>query len=118
MGAFAVFWAAVNQRAWSDKIVILAAAIPAAVLVNSARIVLIGFGYLLFEGGSVRHLIHDLSGIAMIFASFGVMWLVSVYWQHLWAPVKKLTARELLQDSGAKYGRGAEVVVDSPLGDG
>ncbi|MCA9139475.1 MAG: exosortase/archaeosortase family protein, partial [Planctomycetales bacterium] len=65
MGAFAVLWAAVNMRGWSDKIVILLAAIPAAILVNSARIVLIGFGYVLFDDPTSRRWIHDLSGIAM-----------------------------------------------------
>ncbi|QEF99606.1 Transmembrane exosortase (Exosortase_EpsH) [Stieleria maiorica] len=114
MGAFAYFWAAANVRSWSDKIVILVAAIPAAILVNSARIVLIGFGYLLFESDSARRMIHDFSGIAMIFASFGIMWLVSVYWQHLYAPVKKLTAREILHESELSYRRSSGGGVDAP----
>ncbi|WP_182870580.1 exosortase/archaeosortase family protein [Stieleria mannarensis] len=108
MGAFAVFWAAANVRGWSDKIVILVAAIPAAIFVNSARIVLIGFGYLMFESESARRLIHDLSGILMIFASFAIMWLVSVYWQRLYAPVKKLTAKEILRESGFNYAQSSD----------
>lgn len=115
MAAFAVFWAAVNMRGWSDKVVILVAAIPAAILVNSARIVLIGFGYVLFDDPTARRWIHDLSGIAMIFASFGIMWLVSLYWQKLYAPVKKLTAKEILRESGFNYAQSAEGVVDSPV---
>ncbi|MCS7466781.1 exosortase/archaeosortase family protein [Stieleria sp. ICT_E10.1] len=115
MGAFAVFWASANTRAWSDKIVILVAAIPAAIFVNSARIVLIGFGYQLFDDASARRWIHDLSGIAMIFASFGIMWLVSVYWQKLYAPVKKLTAKEILRESGFNYAQSADGALESPV---
>ncbi len=115
MGAFAVFWAASNVRAWSDKIVILAAAIPAAIFVNSARIVLIGFGYVLADGEASRRMIHDVSGIAMVFASFGVMWLVSVYWQKLYAPVKKMTAREILRESTVNYAQSEDRVMESPV---
>lgn len=99
MAAFSVYWAAVNLRGWSDKLVILAAAIPAAVLVNALRITAIGLGYSWFSSEGAHQLIHDLSGILMIFASFALMGAVSWYWQKLYAPVRKLTARELLRES-------------------
>lgn len=103
MGAFAYYWAAINQRGWSDKIVILACAVPAAILVNSLRIVLIGLLNPVFQSDSAHRWIHDISGILMIFASFAIMGLVNLYWQKLYAPVRKLTAKEILRESGVKY---------------
>ena len=40
--AFAYFWAAISDRSWIDRIILLGAAIPMAVIANSIRITSIG----------------------------------------------------------------------------
>ncbi|MCO8122485.1 exosortase/archaeosortase family protein [Stieleria sp. TO1_6] len=99
MAAFAYYWAAINLRGWSDKLVILASAIPAAILVNALRITVIGLAYSWTDNESARRWAHDISGILMIFASFAMMWGVNAYWQNLFAPVRKLTAKEMMRES-------------------
>lgn len=99
MAAFGYFWAAINHRSQSDRIVILASVIPAAVLVNSLRIVLTGLGYAVFESEAMRHLIHDFLGIAMIVGSFLLLGGVEAFWRRLYRPVSIYTARGMLQES-------------------
>ncbi|KAA5546362.1 exosortase/archaeosortase family protein [Roseiconus nitratireducens] len=101
MTAIAYFWAAVNDRSWLDRLVLMLAVIPAAVFVNSMRIVVTGLLYRAFEGESARHWIHDISGLLMIPASFVLLWAVGAYWKALYRPVEKMTAREFLKDRPA-----------------
>ena len=99
MAAFGYFWAAINHRSVTDRIVILASVIPAAVLVNSLRIVLTGLGYAVFGSESMRHLIHDFLGIAMIVGSFLLLGGVEAFWRRLYRPVSIFTAKGMLRES-------------------
>jgi exosortase len=92
MTAFAYFWAAVNDRSWTDRVVILLSAVPAAILVNALRIVAIGMLYPYF------------SGYAMILVSFLLLGGLSAYWQALYRPVQKLTAGDLLGHTSPQGG--------------
>jgi exosortase len=104
MTAFAYFWAAVNDRSWTDRVVILLSAVPAAILVNALRIVAIGMLYPYFSGAGGRHAIHDFSGYAMILVSFLLLGGLSAYWQALYRPVQKLTAGDLLGHTSPQGG--------------
>ena len=103
MGAFAFFWAAINDRSWSDRIFLLSIAIPVAVFVNALRIIVIGLFTPYIENSDLRYWIHEVSGIAMLFASFGIMGAAGKYWTHLYRPEESVTARESL-DSGLAVG--------------
>ena len=95
--ALAYFWAAISDRAWIDRIVLLAAAIPVAVVANSIRITSIGLLYSMF-GDKISHsLIHDYTGLAMIPLAFMMLWLLKVYWEHLYRPLTQATGRERLE---------------------
>ena len=96
VGALAYFWASVANRSWIDKIVILASAIPLAVFANSVRITAIGLLNLWFLDDRSRHVIHDVTGMAMIPFAFILLWLIKIYWEHLYHPVSKVTAKDFL----------------------
>ncbi|QDV82928.1 exosortase/archaeosortase family protein [Stieleria magnilauensis] len=99
MAACAYFWAVLSDRNWSDRAVLVMAAIPAAILVNAARIVVIGLFYTQVSSAAGRHWIHDFSGYAMIAASFALLGLVSWYWQLVYKRVPIMTAKETLRGS-------------------
>ena len=96
VGALAYFWAVVSDRSWIDRVVILLAAIPIAILANSFRITAIGLCYQLFTSEKHRHLLHDVCGIAMIPLAFLLLWSVKAYWEHLYRPISRLTAKDFL----------------------
>ena len=95
--AFAYFWAAISDRSWMDRIVLLSAAIPMALIANSIRITSIGLLYSMFDNEMPRSLAHDFTGLAMIPLAFAMLWLVKVYWEHLYRPLTYATGRERLK---------------------
>lgn len=99
MAACAYFWAVLSDRNWTDRVVLIATAIPAAIFVNAARIVVIGLMYTQVTSASGRHWVHDFSGYAMIVASFALLGLVSWYWQLVYKRVPIMTAKETLRGS-------------------
>jgi exosortase len=99
MAAFAYFWVVLCDRSWTDRLVVAACALPAAILVNAGRIVTIGLFYQLTESEAMRRYIHDLSGYAMIFVSFALLGGVAWYWQRIYKRVPIMTARETLRGS-------------------
>ena len=99
VGALAYFWAVISDRSWIDRVVILLAAIPIAVLANSLRITAIGLLYQWITSEKHRVLLHDLCGVAMIPLAFLLLWLVKIYWERLYRPVTRLTARDFLSSS-------------------
>ena len=96
VAALAYFWAAIADRSWIDRVVILASAIPLAIVANSIRITITGLLYGWFKSPEARTQIHDLTGFAMIPLAFGMLWAVKLYWEHLYRPVSKLTAKDFL----------------------
>jgi exosortase len=96
VGALAFFWAAVSDRSWIDRLVILASAIPLAIVANSIRITVTGVLYGWFTDASARNQIHDLTGFAMIPLAFGMLWGLKTFWEHLYRPVSQLTAKDFL----------------------
>ncbi|MCD0458865.1 exosortase/archaeosortase family protein [Roseiconus lacunae] len=99
MAACAYFWAVLNDRHWSDRMVLCVAAVPLALFVNAMRIVLIGVLYQWIESPSGQHMVHDVSGYLMIAASFALLGAISVYWRQVYKKVPVMTARETLRGS-------------------
>ena len=97
VGALAYFWAAVADRSWIDRVVILASAIPLAIVANSIRITAIGLLYIWFKDTNTRHQIHDLTGYAMIPLAFCMLWMIKLYWEHLYRPISKLNAGDFIK---------------------
>ena len=102
VAALAFFWAALTRRAWVDRIVLLGATLPLAILVNALRITTVGLIYQWTESAGSRKLVHDWTGIFMIPAAFALLYLVKVYWQALYHPVEQLTARQLVSEPPVK----------------
>ena len=97
MIALAFFWASTVRRAWIDRVVILLAAIPFAVLVNAIRISVTGILYQYFPSEEARNAIHDWSGYLMIPAAALLLWLLKCFWEYLYRPVRLSTAGDVLQ---------------------
>jgi exosortase/archaeosortase family protein len=66
------------RKSWLETLLLLASAVPIAVLANAGRIVATGLFLPLFTSPSVRHLVHDAAGwstIPVAAAMFGsVVW--------------------------------------------
>lgn len=95
IGALAFFWASVIKRSWLDRIVVLAAALPLAILVNSLRVTTIALFASRYQGLALEK-IHDWAGVAMIVVAAFLLWAVKAYWQRLYYPAQMLTARHTL----------------------
>lgn len=105
MIALAAFWAATVNRSWIDRLVVLGAAIPLALLVNALRITATGVLYDWFPSGESRKIIHDWSGYLMIPLAAALLWATKAYWEKLYRPVQIETAAASLrrtQDTQAK----------------
>jgi exosortase len=99
MAAFAFFWASMAQRAWIDKVIILAAALPMAIVANTIRVVMTCCFYYWF-GDAWGHRLHDGAGILMIFVAGGLLWCVKSFWEHLYRPVEIVLPVAFARDEG------------------
>jgi exosortase len=97
MAAFAFFWASMAQRAWIDKVVILFAALPMAIVANTIRVVITCCSFYWFSDTLARRL-HDGAGILMIFVAGGLLWGVKSYWELLYRPAKIVSPVSLVRD--------------------
>jgi exosortase len=95
IGALAFFWASMVRRAWLDRVVILVAALPLAILANVIRVTAMALFSKHFEG-AVLDSIHDWMGFAMIALAAFMLWAVKTYWEYLYRPVEILTAGRML----------------------
>ncbi|MFN6162831.1 MAG: exosortase/archaeosortase family protein [Planctomycetota bacterium] len=96
MAAFAFFWATLIQRAWIDRVIVLVAALPMAVLANIIRVVATCCSYYFFDE-STAGVLHDWEGVFMVFLAAGLLWSVMFYWQKLYYPDVSLTPRSQLR---------------------
>lgn len=96
MGAFALFWAALTQRSWVDRIVILASALPLAILANIIRVTLTGMAFYWLDSSTAKTL-HDWLGFVMIALAAGMLWGVKAFWERLYYPEEVLAPRTVLQ---------------------
>jgi exosortase len=85
MAAMAYLFAVLARRAWIDKWVIIAAALPIAILVNVVRVTatVMAFHWL---SDINAHIAHDLLGILMIILGAVLLSAVKYYWENLYRP--------------------------------
>lgn len=81
--AIATGVAMVIRRPWLDKIMIVASALPIAVLVNVARITVTGVLHQLVGSRLANLVFHDLAGWLMMPMALGLLWLELVLLAHL-----------------------------------
>jgi exosortase/archaeosortase family protein len=73
--ALAVATVFIVNRPWWDKFIILLSAIPIALLSNIIRIVMTALLYMVSSDESFHELVHDVSGLLMMFWGMGFLWL-------------------------------------------
>ena len=83
--ALATAMAMIINGSWSDRLVLIASAIPIAILANVIRITATGVAYhLAGKESSLAHMIyHDLAGWLMMPMALGMMWLELKFLKHL-----------------------------------
>ncbi|WP_419194229.1 exosortase/archaeosortase family protein [Novipirellula herctigrandis] len=99
VAALAFFWAAMASRSWIDRVIVIVAAIPLAIFVNALRITTVGVFYQLADSPHARNFIHDVTGLLMIPLAFVLLWLVKAYWENLYRPVERMTAKDFISNS-------------------
>ena len=97
VAALAYFWTCMVTRIWLDRLVLICAVIPTALFVNAVRITLVGLMYQTIDDPGLRHTIHDMTGYLMIPFAFGLLWLIKVYWEHLYRPIESMSARDFVR---------------------
>lgn len=96
MIAMGFFFAVLARRSWLDRVIILAAAAPIAILVNSLRVTGTGLAFHWLTAEQA-HKAHDWLGFLMIFAGAGMLLAVSAFWENLYRPVEtSLVSRQRL----------------------
>lgn len=94
--------ALVVARPWADRALVLASAVPVAVLANVARIALTGVLY--NEGGKELgdRVFHDFAGWMMMPLALAVLWAELKLLDWVWADAGgRATEKELLRDGAA-----------------
>jgi exosortase len=85
MGVFALayVYAVLVRRSWWERVLLVLAAIPIALVSNAARIVATGLCFQWFSGETARHFAHDLAGYVMIVFAAGLFGLTLLYLRWL-----------------------------------
>ncbi len=83
MMALAFWFAVLSTRHWLDRLFIVVAALPIAVVVNVLRVSATVLAYH-WLSGAAAHVAHDLFGHAMIVAGFLLMSLAKSFWERLY----------------------------------
>ncbi len=82
--AFALF----SRWSWWQKVLVLVAALPIAILANVTRIVMTGLLYQYASGDAAHKFSHDIAGFVMIpFAAF-LFWMFLIYLERLFPEVE------------------------------
>jgi exosortase len=67
------------RRPWWEKLLVVLAAVPVAIISNVARIVATGFLYQWTTNAQIRTAVHDAAGIAMFLFAAVLFWLLLAY---------------------------------------
>lgn len=79
ISALAYAYVAMVRRPWWEKLLLVLAVIPVAIVSNSARIVATGLLYQITSSESIRKMAHDSAGWGMIVLATALFWLVLKY---------------------------------------
>ncbi len=101
MGISAVAFAFVvlHQRPWWEKLILIAAVAPVAMLSNAIRVVVTGLLMQLVSDEAARRFSHDVAGWGMILVAAGLFGLIVLYLRKLVVAVDYETGRQLLRRS-------------------
>lgn len=97
VAALAYFWACMVTRIWLDRMILICAVIPTALFVNAVRITVTGLMYQSVTDPGMRHTVHDMTGYLMIPFAFGLLWLIKVYWENLYRPLDRMSAKDFVR---------------------
>ncbi len=86
MGALGFFFAALSDRLWIDRVVVMLAAFPLAIVVNIFRVAGTGLAYYWFSD-AIAHTIHDFLGLMMIVLGASLLFATKSFWEHLYRPL-------------------------------
>ncbi|MBN1854026.1 MAG: exosortase/archaeosortase family protein [Pirellulales bacterium] len=91
-GIFALAFAFVLFSRWSfwQKLLVLVAAVPVAIIANVTRIVVTGLLYQLVSQSSAMRFCHDISGFVMIPFAAGLFWLFLIYLERLFPEIEEV----------------------------
>jgi len=101
MGIAAVAYAFVvlHRRPWWEKVILVLAVAPVAILSNSIRVVVTGLLMELVSGQSAARFSHDAAGWGMIVIAAGLFGILVCYLRRLIVAVEIETGRQLLRKS-------------------
>ncbi len=104
VGIFALAFAYVLfiRRTWWEKVLLLASAIPIALVANSTRIVITGLLYQYASGDAAKHFSHDVSGWAMIPFAAALFWGVVWYVGRLLPEVEVIGTTQLISGEAGR----------------
>jgi exosortase len=97
MGVFALayVYAVLVRRSWWERVLLVLAAVPIALIANAARIVATGLCFQWFSGETARHFSHDLAGYVMIVFAAGLFGLTLLYLRWLVQDAKTMDQASL-----------------------
>ena len=97
--ALSYAYAVLVKRSWWERMVVLAAAVPIALVANAARIVLTGVLFQLFTAKDARLLAHDAAGWAMIPLAAALFWVLLWYIDRLLPEEEVLDMAALIREA-------------------
>jgi exosortase len=106
--ALAVGMVMVIRRPWIDKLVILASAVPIAIVSNVIRVAVTGVLHVTVGGKVAEFVYHDVAGYLMMPLGVALMWLLMVVMEHLFVETEPTLPRPLdpvLTAGGRSAGR-------------
>lgn len=103
VGVFALAFAYVLFSSWSwwQKCLVLAAAVPVALLANMLRIVCTGLLQRYISGEAAHRFSHDLAGFIMIPLAAALFWVFLMYVELLFPKVASVSPTSILASQGA-----------------
>lgn len=100
--ALSVALVMLGDREWWENLVILASAIPIALIVNSIRITVTGLLYQVASSEVAEMVFHDLAGWVMMPMALGMLWLLQQVLAHLFVTEEAVVAAVTPRRSGAE----------------
>ncbi len=100
VGIFALAFAFVlfSRWSWWQKLMVLLAALPVAIVANFSRIVVTGLLYQWVSGEAGRKFSHDVAGFVMIPLAAALLWLFLIYLDRLFPQMEEVRrTREIYQ---------------------
>ncbi|MFZ5828911.1 MAG: exosortase/archaeosortase family protein [Planctomycetota bacterium] len=100
--ALAVAYAILVRRSWWERLILLASAVPIALVANAMRIVVTGLLYQHVSADASRHFAHDGSGWAMIPLAAAMFACVVWYVSRLFPEIETITVSEIVRRGPAR----------------